>query len=447
MEREPQGVDPSALDAIQANALSQLAAVDAGVQALEAHRMRLLAALGHLAIERAGGRSERTAMEVRAVAAEIGALSRVSDGTVERQIADAMALVDGWPLVLDAFATGRIGRGHVRAIVEAGGVLASSDVPAEARTDYETQMVALAETTTPTRLAKAARVAADAHVPQPLVERHARARDDRHVRVTPADDGMAHLYAYLPAVLAQGIDHRLRHGSRAKPKDDPRTVDQWRADALCELLLTGHGAERAADGADLDATAGLLAGIRPVVQVTVPVTTITGAADAPGVLDGAQPVDPETARLLAGVAATWERLLTDPVGGTVVEVDTYAPTAAQRRLLRARDGRCRFPGCGAAARDDDVDHTIAWEEGGTTSLGNLAHLCRRHHTLKHATAWTVRQPAAGELRWRSPLGHVYVDRPPPAGASFAELRRTLRDEALARDPWGEETAPQDGMPF
>ncbi len=433
-----QGPDAAALDAIQANALSQLAAIDAGMQALEAHRLRVLAALGHLALHRAGGSSsERSTMEMRAVAAEIGLQARVSDRTVERQIGDAMMLVDTWPVLLEAFAEGRIGRGHVRAITEAGGVLSNTDVTPEQRAAFEQQMVALAETTTPARVSKVARREADTHLAEPLVERHQAAREQRRVTVEDVDDGMSWIGALVPAVLAHGIDDRLRAGARAKSKDDPRSIEQWRADAFCELLLTGTGApsiERTPGGAEIE-HAGLLSTIKPIVQVTVPVTTLTGASEEPGSLDGAQPVDAETARILAGVAATWQRLLIDPIRGTVVEVDTYSPTEAQRRLLRARDQHCRFPGCSAKARDDDVDHTVAWEDGGTTRLGNLAHLCRRHHTLKHATAWTVRQPTPGVLHWRSPLGHDYVDRPPPTGPTFVEVGEAIADPSDASLPF------------
>lgn len=369
------GPDAAALDAIQANALSQLAAVDAGLQAFEAHRLRLLAALGHLALHRAGGASsERSAMEMRAVAAEIGLRARMSDRTVERQIGDAMSLVDTWPVLLDAFAEGRIGRGHVRAITEAGGVLSSSDVTAEQRAAFETAMVALAETTTPARVRKVARREADEHLTEPLMERHRAAREERRMTCDDLNDGMSWIGALVPSALAHGIAARLHAGAKAKSKDDPRSMQQWQADAFCELLLTGAGQptiERTPRGTDVE-HAGLLSTITPIVQVTMPVTTLIGTCDAPGSLDGAQPVDAETARTLAGVASTWQRLLTDPIRGTVVEVDTYAPTEAQRRLLRARDQHCRFPGCGAKARDDDADHTIAWEDGGTTSLGNLA---------------------------------------------------------------------------
>jgi hypothetical protein len=57
----------------------------------------------------------------------------------------------------------------------------------------------------------------------------------------------------------------------------------------------------------------------------------------------------------------------------------------------------------------DVDHTVDAALGGETSIRNLAHLCRRHHTLKHATDWSVRQLEGGVLEWRSPGGRVFTD--------------------------------------
>ncbi|MFM2475487.1 13E12 repeat family protein, partial [Burkholderia cenocepacia] len=150
----------------------------------------MLAALGHLAIERAGSSNiERIAMSMRAVAAEVGVQARVSDRTVEARIAEAMTLVDTWPALVEAFAVGRIGRGHVRVITDAGAPLTSSDVPTEQRAAYEADMVALAETTSPGRVARAAKRAADAHLTEPLTVRHRAAREERRVRVTEVEDG------------------------------------------------------------------------------------------------------------------------------------------------------------------------------------------------------------------------------------------------------------------
>ncbi|WP_408625995.1 DUF222 domain-containing protein, partial [Burkholderia cenocepacia] len=163
-------------------------------------------------------------------------------------------------------------------ITDAGAPLTSSDVTPEQRAAYAVDMVAVAETTTPGRLAKVARRAADAHLTEPLTVRHRAAREERRVRVTEVDDGMSWFGALVPTVLAKGAEHRLRTGARAKAKDDPRTIDQWMADAACELLLAGTGApivERTPDGTEVE-HAGLLSTIRPVVQVTIPVTTLTG---------------------------------------------------------------------------------------------------------------------------------------------------------------------------
>ncbi|MEO7147750.1 MAG: HNH endonuclease signature motif containing protein, partial [Terrimesophilobacter sp.] len=64
-------------------------------------------------------------------------------------------------------------------------------------------------------------------------------------------------------------------------------------------------------------------------------------------------------------------------------------------------------------RHCDIDHTLAWEHGGTTTPENLAHLCRWHHTLKHHGGWTVKQTSPGTLEWTSPHGNLITTQPPP----------------------------------
>ncbi|WP_370455348.1 HNH endonuclease [Diaminobutyricimonas sp. LJ205] len=59
----------------------------------------------------------------------------------------------------------------------------------------------------------------------------------------------------------------------------------------------------------------------------------------------------------------------------------------------------------------DLDHTIAKEHGGPNTAANLAHLCRKHHRLKHLTGWSVEQLDHGILRWTSPTGHQYTSEP------------------------------------
>lgn len=77
------------------------------------------------------------------------------------------------------------------------------------------------------------------------------------------------------------------------------------------------------------------------------------------------------------------------------------------------------PGCSIPASRCEIDHTVAWEHGGTTSIDNLAPLCRGHHMVKHHGGWSVRQVGgAGELEWTSPAGRVYRVQPERAMPVF-----------------------------
>src|SRR5690606_9777534 len=127
-----------------------------------------------------------------------------------------------------------------------------------------------------------------------------------------------------------------------------------------------------------------------------------------------------------------------PVTGVPVTVDTYKPNRAMRRWLRARDGRCRWPGCNNPVYRADIDHTEDWAAGGATTIGNLAHLCRRHHTMKHATARTMRQLEDGILEFTSPLGIVLRNAPEPQGPAFTETT----DDII----WGTAAGTQPSQP-
>ena len=63
-------------------------------------------------------------------------------------------------------------------------------------------------------------------------------------------------------------------------------------------------------------------GFAGTVNLTIPVTTVTGLADRPGELGGVGPIDPDLARDLASAAArnprtTWCVTVTDPDGHAI----------------------------------------------------------------------------------------------------------------------------------
>ncbi|MFF2487730.1 HNH endonuclease [Microbacterium sp. NPDC058062] len=190
---------------------------------------------------------------------------------------------------------------------------------------------------------------------------------------------------------------------------DERTIDQVRADLVADMLLTGSPFIDPM----LDKTPGGLGAIRARVQITIPVTTMTGVTTGGAELDGISPIDSETAKRLAGDAPGWDRVMTDPVTGIVLAVDRYEVSPAQKRFLNARDRHCRTPGCRRPARLCDHDHTHDHALGGETALCNLACQCKRHHMLRHATEWKVRQLPGGVLEFTSPSGRSYIDTPTP----------------------------------
>lgn len=423
----------STLDAL----VSSLQSVEQTLAGVLAVRDGLLALAGRLALSMAenGDGIDASDLTIRAVAAELGAVLKVSDRTVQRRMADASITVDRFPLVWAAQGSGRISAGHARAIIDAGGHLDAQ----EDRNAYAARVLELAEDESPNRLRPIAARIAEQCQPISLDERHAGAREQRAVWVKDGVDGMAELGLLGPAVLVHAAFDRLTDMAKADAATgterrgaafgldstpehvDPRALSHRRSDLALDLLLTGAPVGH-------DTPQGLLGAIQPHVSVTVPVTSLMGGEgveSAPAELNGRTPIDVQTARRLAGAASGWDRILTHPISGELLAVDRYRPSAHLRRHLRARDQRCRFPGCGMRSRNSDLDHTLDAAFGGPTEEENLADLCRRHHVLKHHSPWHVVQLGGGLLEWTSPTGRVYIDKPPSQNAV------TFQDTALS----------------
>ncbi|PPF44399.1 hypothetical protein C5B85_09595 [Pseudoclavibacter sp. AY1F1] len=245
---------------------------------------------------------------------------------------------------------------------------------------------------------------------------------------------------------------------------DERTMDEVKADLFADMLLTSDPMSCAA-----------AAGIQASVQFTIPILTAltklggSGASGAdpttklgsvfgpaaaasrvdgsvrltpaPALLDGMIPVPIEDAIRLAGTATSFVRILTHPITGTVEAVDTYRPTKAMRAFLAARDIHCRWPGCRQPAARCDLDHTHAWEHGGTTTLENLCGLCRHHHVMKHTTAWTATQLPGGVMQLRTPSGKTLTDQPEHHDVYFSP-----NDEAPGKSEQTPERLPEPPPP-
>jgi len=397
--------------------------VERTISSLQAARDGILAVGSRLAREVAeqAEHPDHGEMTARTVAAEFAAALRVSDRTVQRRMADAEWVVERFPLVWQAQGAGRISAAHARVVCEAGEHLGDQ----ASRDAYATQMIVFAETESPARVGRMARRVAERFQERSIEERHLDAREKRSVWVKDVGDGMTQLGLLGPSALVHGVFDRLTQMARVvherddadtHAEPDRRTVAQLRTDLALDLLLTGAPVGH-------DAPERVLASIRGTVSVTVPVMTLLGGDATPAELNGRTPIDPATARRLAGAASGWDRILTHPINGSLLAVDRYRPGSDLRRHLRARDQRCRFPTCGYASTDCDIDHHHDAALGGPTGESNLGHLCRRHHMLKHHSPWAVETQGGGVYAWMSPTGKVYIDRPPPPNTvTFIEDR-------------------------
>ncbi|MBA3523540.1 MAG: DUF222 domain-containing protein [Geodermatophilaceae bacterium] len=337
------------------------------------------------------------------------------------------------PASLAALAAGRLTLAKLRVLIDHLGPL--DEAPAA---EVESAVLPRAESQTPGGLGVSLARAVLAVDPAAAERRGEAAVRERTVTLSPERDGMAGIYALLPAEEALRVYQALTNTANALVRDhvtpdapaaaddaghddggevDGRTLDQRRADVLVDLVLDApmaqHRARTRCSGHDTPAPGRPRWGSAPTtVHVTVAWTTLAGLDRQPAHLAGYGAITAETARDLAA-DATWRRILTDPKSGTVLDVGTttYAPPAAMARHVRTRDGTCRFPGCRQPARRCDLDHVDPFPTG-PTAVGNLAAQCRTHHRIKTFGGWTVSPRPDGTLTWTSPTRHSHDTAPP-----------------------------------
>ena len=335
----------------------------------------------------------------QAAAADLAVRLSLAESTVRAQGLVARTLRERLPLLWAWFAEGEVSTQNAR---EAASIVL--ELPAAYWADFEARIMDAA-TLAPARFRARARAVREKLQAQTLTERHEAAHAHRGVWTEVDRDGMGWLHAHLSAEKLAMVGATLDGIAFGlfTEADEHRTMAQLRADVLSDLITGASGT-----------------GTRPAVGVTValtiPVLSLLGHSDEPALLEGVGPIDIETARRLCATAPSITRLLTDPVTGSVLQMDPhqYRVPAALKRWLAIQQVTCDFPGCGRRAAHCDLDHTRAWADGGTTTAANLSHRCRKHHTMKHQTKWRVEQPPGSQRTvWTSPTGYSREADPPP----------------------------------
>jgi hypothetical protein len=307
--------------------------------------------------------------ELSMIAMEIGRSTGMSEGQVWALVSAARRVRDETPSVWAAFEAGRVDAPRVRHI--SGAIDKLQRAESIARLDR--QVVAYAETHTVAELRRwlkifVARIEADL-----FSERAERALADRAVEVIHGDDGVSCMVVQHASHVIAAVDKRLTKEAKALGAEDPRNLQQRRADLFAAWMTTNE-AGQAALNAD--------------IAVMMTGEALAGASDDPAMAaDGSWVVPAAWILELAkydGNNIFWHRMVLDPVTDDVLAHEykgRFVP-AVLAKALEFRDGVCQAPGCCRPASRCDIDHRVPHEAEGPTAGWNLGPYCRRHHKLK-----------------------------------------------------------------
>ena len=340
-----------------------------------------------------------------AVAAEVGAALRISQGRAASRLRYARAMRERLPQVGEVFKAGDIDYRAFTTIVYRSDLITDPDVLSTVDAQLAVNVARWPAMSQGRLCAQVDKIVARADAD--AVRRRKEQQADREIWIGAEQEGLSQIIGSLFTVDAHALDTRLSALADTVCAHDPRTKEERRADALGALAA---GADRLGCRCGrADCAAGTRPAASPVtIHVIAEQATLneTGTAPASEIsADGL--ITPE---LVAELAKSAQLVpLVHP--GDAAPEPGYRPSKALADFVRARDLTCRWPGCDQPAINCQLDHTIPHARGGPTHAGNLKCYCPTHHLLKTFWGWREQQLADGTLILGSPAGQTYVTTP------------------------------------
>lgn len=368
-----------------------------------ATRLVAIGDLFRLRLAEHGDRAQWAADTSDAVAAEIAAALGTSVAMGHSNLRYARAMHERLPGVAAVFRAGDIGFRLFRTIVFRTDLIVDAEALAAVDAHLAIKAPRWPSMTSWKLATEIDRIVAK--IDRDAVRRSREYAADRYFKVTAMDPGMALINGTVFATTGQALGRRLDELARTVCDDDPRTIEQRRADALGALAASRDRLTCGCDSVDCPTDSAPRLPNSVVIHVVADSATVDGSGTAPGFLYGDGIIPAEIVRELTKSAQ-----LQSITAATAAE-SGYLPSRALADFVRARDLTCRAPGCDRPATDCDVDHTVPHGDGGATHPSNLKCLCRKHHLLKTFWGWRDQQLPDGTIIWTLPGGHTRVTTP------------------------------------
>jgi hypothetical protein len=298
---------------------------------------------------------------------------------------------DDLPQTQLALAEGEVGFGHMVVMARTADAVAASPYAGALN---EERLLAKARENSVGKFHRICRHLRHAADPKGYAAAEAELVENRRLRIsTDEDSGAIFLSGEFDPESGAVIRTVLEPLARRSGAHDKRPYERRMADALVDVawhhldngLVPQNGSQRTH------------------LQVTTSIETLKNLAGAPAAeLEFSLPISARAVERLA-CDCSLTRILLDS-DSMVIDVGRAKRviSAAQRKVLNARDQHCVWPGCDRPASWAAGHHLEHWIHGGGTDLPNLALLCYRHHWNVHEGGWQLVRTETGKFMTIAP---------------------------------------------